>query len=111
VLNLHEAFVHDIRTTFMDALGRDRMYQRPCGFVTDQQIWMLGVLLKYFLKNVLHFDHTDFLTALRVDLGPLLGETGLWTLKNYITLQTEKGNNDKKKKARVALDIVKNYLE
>jgi len=68
----------------MDALAKDRMYHRPCGFVTDQQIWMLGVLLKYLLKKVIHFSHADFLTAMRVDLGPLLGDTGLWLLKNYI---------------------------
>jgi len=44
---------------------------------------MVGVLVKYFVKNVLHFNHTDFITALRVDLGPVLGETGLWAFKNY----------------------------
>jgi len=83
VLNLHEAHVNELKTNFMAALGRDRMYKRPCGSVTDQQIWMLGVLTKYLVKQVLNFSHTDFLTALRVDLGPILGETGLWALKNY----------------------------
>ena len=83
VINLHEAFVNEMRTNFMAALGRDRMYKRPCGSVTDQQIWMIGVLIKYFLKQVLHFDHKDFMTALRVDLGPLLGDTGIWALKTY----------------------------
>lgn len=42
--------INDLKTTFMAALGRDRMYKRPCGAVTDQQIWMIGVLLKYFVK-------------------------------------------------------------
>lgn len=83
VLNLHEAHVNELKTNFMAALGRDRMYKRPCGSVTDQQIWMLGVLTKYLVKQVLNFSHIDFLTALRVDLGPILGETGLWALKNY----------------------------
>ena len=35
VINLHEAFVNEMRTNFMAALGRDRMYKRPCGSVTD----------------------------------------------------------------------------
>lgn len=48
---------------------------------------MLGVLLKYFVKSVLNFSHSDFMVAMRVDLGPLLGETGLWALKNYQTAQ------------------------
>jgi hypothetical protein len=57
VLNLHEAHVTELKTNFMAALGRDRMYKRPCGSVTDQQIWMVGVLTKYFIKSVLHFNH------------------------------------------------------
>jgi len=35
VINLHEAFVNELRTNFMAALGKDRMYKRPCGSVTD----------------------------------------------------------------------------
>ena len=60
---------------------------------------------------MLHFNHQDFLTALRVDLGPLLGETGLWALKNYQVRQIEKGNDEGKRKARVAMDLITNYLE
>ena len=45
---------------------------------------MLGVLLKYYVKQVLRFDHADFMRAFRIDLGPLLGDTGLWALKNYL---------------------------
>ena len=48
--NLHEAMINDMKTGFMAALGKDRMYKRECGAVTDQQIWMLGVLAKYFVK-------------------------------------------------------------
>jgi hypothetical protein len=36
VINLHEAYVNELKTNFMAALGRDRMYKRPCGSVTDQ---------------------------------------------------------------------------
>ena len=111
VINLHEAFVNELRTNFMAALGKDRMYKRPCGSVTDQQIWMIGVLVKYLLTQVLHFSHTDFMTAVRVDLGPLLGDTGLWALKTYQDRQAEKGNDDKKKRARTAIDLITKYLE
>lgn len=57
IINLHEAHINELKTNFMAALGRDRMYKRPCGSVTDQQIWMLGVLVKYFIKSVLHMNH------------------------------------------------------
>jgi hypothetical protein len=35
ILNLHEAYVNELKINFMAALGRDRMYKRPCGSVTD----------------------------------------------------------------------------
>ena len=95
----------------MAALEKDRMYKRPCGSVTDQQIWMIGVLVKYLIKNVLRFDHKDFMHAVRVDLGPLLGDTGLWAIKNYQTAQAEKGNEEKKKMARTAADLIQKYVE
>ena len=106
VQNLHDAYVKEIQDSFMAALARDRMYKRPCGSVTDQQIWMIGVLMKYLLKHVLRFNHKDFMVAVKVDLGPLLGDTGLWALKNYQTYQAEKGNEEKKKMARTASDLI-----
>jgi hypothetical protein len=109
--NLHEAMINDAKTQFMAALGKDRMYKRPCGSVTDQQIWMIGVLLKYFIKSVMRMDHVDFARAIRTDLGPILGETGLWALRNYQQAQAQKGNEEKKKLARNAIDIVTKYLE
>jgi len=60
---------------------------------------------------VLNFGHQDFLTALRVDLGPVLGETGLWALKSYQLRQADKGNEEKKLRARVAIDLVNKFLE
>lgn len=54
----------------------------------------------------MHFSHDDFQTAFKVDLGPLLGEAGLWALKNYEERMSIKGNNDKKKKARCAIDLI-----
>jgi len=44
---------------------------------------MVGLLTKYLVKTVLRFDHADFLDAIKRDLGPILGEVGLWSLKNY----------------------------
>ena len=111
VQNLHDAYVNELQTNFMAALGKDRMYKRPCGSVTDQQIWMLGVLMKYLLKTVLRYDHKDFIHAIKADIGPLLGDTGLWALKNYQTYQMEKGNEEKKKMARTASDLITKYLE
>jgi hypothetical protein len=67
--------------------------------------------MKYFLNKVMHFDHNDFLTAFKVDLGPLLGDTGLWALKNYETRMSEKGKDEKKKKARVAIDLITEFLD
>ena len=95
----------------MDALGKDRMYKRPCGAVTDQQIWMLGVLTKYFVNKVIRMDCSDFVRAMKVDMGPMLGNTGLWALKNYQEAQTVKGNEEKKKLARAAIDLITKYLE
>lgn len=70
--NLHEAYVNEMKEGFSAVLGKDRLYERACGFVTDQQIWLLGVLRKYFMSQVMHFEHEDFLTALAIDLGPFL---------------------------------------
>lgn len=111
ILNLHNAFVNEIQQGFMAALAKDRMYKRPCGSVTDQQIWLVGVLVKYFVNTVLRFNHRDFMHAIRQDLGPILGETGLWALKNYQVRQADKGNEEKKRMARTASDLVTKYLE
>lgn len=111
VLALHEAYVNDLKSSFSHALGRDRLYQRAAGFMQDQQIWMLGVLTRYLVRHVLHFDHADFMKAFKEDVHPLLGEVGVWLLTNYAERQKEKGKTEKKKQAGVALDIVKSYLE
>jgi TPR repeat protein len=109
--NLHDAYLNELQETFSAKLGKDRMYQRAAGFVTDQQIWLIGVLMKYFMRKVMHFSHDDFMTALRVDLGPLLGEAGLWALKNYEDRMADSGKDEKKKKARTAIDLITEYLQ
>lgn len=62
---MHEAFIGELKVGFSTALGKDRLYNRPCGFLNDQQIWMVGVSLNYLLENVLRFDHADFMKAMR----------------------------------------------
>lgn len=109
--NLHDAYLNELKEAFSAKLGKDRLYERPSGFVTDQQIWLIGVLMKYFMRNVIHFEHEDFLTAVNVDLGPLLGETGLWALHNYEERMKAKGKTDKRKKAQVAQDLIEEYLK
>jgi len=109
--NLHESKINDQKNSFMAALGKDRMYKRECGAVTDQQIWMIGVLVKYFMNKVMRMDCLDFQRAIKTDLGPILGDTGMWALKNYMAMQTQKGNLEKKKIARNAIDLLTKYLE
>jgi hypothetical protein len=36
ILNLHEAYVNEIGTTFSAALSKDRLYKRPVGFLEEQ---------------------------------------------------------------------------
>lgn len=84
VLNMQKANISEMRNTFSNALNKDRLYHRPCGFLNDQQIWMLGVQLEFYLTTVLRMDHTDFMTALRNDLGPVLGDVGLWSLNCFL---------------------------
>lgn len=35
VLNLHEAYINDLRNSFSTALGKDRLYLRPAGFIQE----------------------------------------------------------------------------
>ena len=72
---------------------------------------MMGTICKYFTSKVLHFSHNDFIMAMKADLTPLLGNTGLWIVKNYFTHHSQKGNDDKKKRARIALEIIQNFLD
>lgn len=83
VENLHDAYVNEMKTSFSQALGKDRLYLRPCGFVQDNQIWMIGVQSKYFIKTVLHFDHADFIKAIKLDIPSVLGDVGVWVVTNY----------------------------
>ena len=59
----------------------------------------------------MRFNHKDFMRALRVDLGPILGDTGLWALGNYKLRQAQKGNQEKKKLAQNAIDLITKFLE
>jgi hypothetical protein len=35
ILNLHDAYLSELQESFMAKLGKDRMYQRAAGFMTD----------------------------------------------------------------------------
>jgi len=111
VLNMYTAWINELKNDFSAALTKDRLYSKPAGFITDQQIWMLGVDVHYLLHTALRFNHKDFLRALKVDFGPVMGQTGLWVLKNLLTAAKEAGDNELKKKISVALEIVEKYLE
>jgi len=56
-------------------------------------------------------DHTDFMTALRNDLGPVLGDVGLWSLNCFLQDAKDLGDKEAKKKVQTAIDILENYLE
>lgn len=71
---------------------------------------MIGVLCKYMIRKVMHFSHDDFMTAFQVDIGPILGEIGIWALKNYEERMNNKGKADKKKKARNAIELIEEFL-
>ena len=36
IQNMHEANIKELKSAFSTALGKDRMYHRPCGFLNDQ---------------------------------------------------------------------------
>ena len=67
---------------------------------------MIGVQLRYLVKQVLRFDHIDFLKSLRVDISPILSEVGLLVLKNYELRQKDKGKQEKRKMTQVAIQLV-----
>ncbi len=87
ICNMHDAYINELKVSFSTALTNDRLYHRPAGFIQDNQIWLLGVQVKHFVKQVLHFDHRDFLKSVKQDLGPMMSEVGLWALKNYAIVQ------------------------
>jgi hypothetical protein len=47
--------------------------------------------------------------AVSADLSPLFGDAGLWMVKQYSTRQAEKGNDEKKRKARVLTEIIESF--
>ena len=111
VENLHDAFIKEKKQSFSQAIQRDRLYKRPAGYVEQNGIWIVAVLLKYFMKQVLHFSHVDFMKAMKEDLGPVQGEVGMWVLQNYIDFQKARGKDDNKKRAMIVMEIIKSFLE
>lgn len=111
IQNIFDAFVDEMKVAFSAGLSKDRLYNRPCGFLNDQQIWMVGVNIQFFLDSVLRFDHADFLKAIKFDLGPILGDVGIWCVKSLQDQAREKGDADLKKKLSVVQEIIEKYLE
>ena len=111
VLKIHEAFLIEMKNSFSDALRKDRLYNRPCGFLNDQQIWMVGVQMQYMLDNVLRFNHVDFIKAIKLDLGPILGDIGLWSCTYLLEQAKLEKNTDLKKKLAVCLELLEKYME
>lgn len=68
ICKMHDAYINEIRTDFSAALGKDRLYHLAAGFVKDQLSWLIGVQLHYAMTKVLHFNHEDFLSSLKIDL-------------------------------------------
>jgi hypothetical protein len=111
IKNMHKAYIAELKTNFSTALGKDRMYHRACGFINDQQIWMVGVQIQFMINQALRFSHKDFMKALILDLGPVLGDLGLWSLKCLKDVAQDKKDNDLKKKIQVCIEIVEKYIE
>jgi len=36
VINMHNAAINELKVGFSNALNKDRLYHKPCGFVNDQ---------------------------------------------------------------------------
>ena len=49
ILNMHDAWVNEIKNDFSAALGKDRLYHKPAGFINDQQSWMICVQMHYLV--------------------------------------------------------------
>lgn len=111
ITNMHDSYIKELKVNFSAALSKERLYHRPCGFLNDQQIWMVGVNVVYFLDKVLRFNHCDFLKAMKVDVGPILGEFGLWSLKAQQDIAKDKKDKDLKNKLQVAIDLIEKYVE
>ena len=72
---------------------------------------MVGVQINYFINTVLRYNHSDFIKAIKIDLGPVLGDLGLWVLNNLKAQAKANGQDDLKKKIQTVIDIVEKYLE
>ena len=67
--------------------------------------------MQYLLDSALRFDHVDFIKAVKLDLGPILSDLGVWSLNCLKEQAKDRGDNESKKKYQVAIDLVEKYLE
>jgi hypothetical protein len=111
LVNLHNGYIQELGKRFTKAYENDKLYARASSFLQDVQIWLLGVLKRYFRDEVLRFNHVDFMRAIKEDLLPLVGEVGLYLLDNWQRRLKEKKKMDKRKMVQTCIDIVKSILE
>jgi len=62
-------------------------------------------------STVLHYDHADFLKAMNLDLGPILGDLGKWCIKCMQDQAKISGNTELKSKFQVMHEIIEKYEE
>ena len=63
------------------------------------------------VESALRFDHTDFVKSLKLDLGPILGDLGLWSLESLKNQAKERSDKDLAKKYTIAHELIEKYLE
>ena len=63
------------------------------------------------MTQVLHFNHEDFLTALRIDLNPLLSNTGLWMAQRFAARSKLVDDADGRKRAQIVCDIIEKHMD
>ena len=63
------------------------------------------------MTKVLHFNHTDFLCAMKIDLNPLLSNTGLWMAKRFAARSKLEGDADGRKRATTVADIIEKHMD
>jgi hypothetical protein len=63
------------------------------------------------MTQVLHFNHEDFLTTLKIDVLPLLSNTGLWMAKRFASRSKMEGDADGRKRATTVAEIIEKVMD
>lgn len=111
VNNLHDMMCKELMTKFSEAMTKDRMYKNAPAFINEGMIWMFRPLSHYFVEQVLHFSHKDFLIAVEDDLPPMISYVGLWVLSNWSARAELAKDKDLKKRIKTASDIISKIID